>query len=360
MDLHATRFYGAKSEPIDSQAVSVSVSLGTYEWQILEVRHGDTTDFYQVLVSGDEDALNTDAGAQAYLEHLADFGEVHGDMSGSSARPLGADQSNTSLVVDDRWILKVFRKLEDGLNPDVELLTGIADCPHVAGVRGHLVRDGRTLAMTQELIDGGRDGFQLATTDGLSDADAYALGAAIRTVHDALASTFGVEEVPASQIRVSLNAHLDELVGQAEQLRDYEDTLREIYSRIPDGDLLVQRIHGDLHLGQTLFVPASEPGAEGGRWYLIDFEGEPARPLQQRRQPDHALRDVAGMVRSFGYAELGNAEKLLAGYGADSDPAGNPVLAAYIADKAAYEVVYEANNRPDWVDIPLKAIRELR
>ncbi|MCQ4627768.1 trehalose synthase [Corynebacterium sp. CCUG 65737] len=355
MDLHAARFYGAKSEPIDSQTVSASVPLGSYEWQILDVQHGATTDFYQVLVADDEDALHTDAGAQAYLEGLAEFGEVHGDMSGSSARPLGADQSNTSLVVDERWILKVFRKLEDGLNPDVELLTGIADCPHVAGVRGHLVRDGRTLAMTQELIDGGRDGFQLATTNGLSDSDAHALGAAIRTVHDALASAFAVDNVPASQIRDSLNAHLDELVDQAEQLRAHEGTLREIYSRIPDGDLPVQRIHGDLHLGQTLYVPASEPDTGTGHWYLIDFEGEPARPLEQRRQPDHALRDVAGMVRSFGYAKLGNTDNLLAGYGTDMDA----LLAAYVADKAAYEVVYEANNRPDWVDIPLKAIREL-
>lgn len=348
MDLHQTRFYGAKSEPIDSQSVVASAPAGDFSWQLLAVEHGGTTDLYQVLTDGDSDVLNTDEGAQAYLDNLAAFGDITGDMSGATARPLGADQSNTSLVVDDAWILKVFRKLEDGLNPDVELLTGIADCPHVAGVRGHLVRDGRTLAMTQQLIDAARDGFQLATTAGLTDSQAYDLGAAIRTVHEALAAEFGVETVPAAQIRDSLNSHLDELVGQAEQLREHEDTLREIYSRIPDGELPVQRIHGDLHLGQTLKTP--------DQWYLIDFEGEPARPLEQRRRPDHALRDVAGMVRSFGYAGLGCVDKLLEGYGAEMDA----VLAAYVADKAAYEVVYEANNRPDWVEIPLKAIKELR
>lgn len=351
MDLKSTRFYGSKSEPINRQQVIAELPAGSAVWQILEVDHGDV-DFYQVLVDGDKDVdkdvLDTDAGAQTYLDHLHEFGEVSGDMSGAAAVPLGADQSNTSLVVDDRWILKVFRKLEEGLNPDVELLTEIHDCPHVAGVRGHLTNNGRTLAMMQELITGGRDGFQLALDSGLEDE--HALGSAIRTVHNALASAFGTSSVSGSRIRDSLNSHLDELLRQADALTDFEETLRGIYGRVPDDEVEIQRVHGDLHLGQTL---------RADRWYLIDFEGEPARPLKQRRLPDHPLRDVAGMVRSFGYAEAmggtADVDKLLAGYGTGRDP----VLDAYIADKAAYEVVYEANNRPDWIDIPLSAIREL-
>lgn len=356
MDLLSTRFYGAKSEPIDSQTVAASAPADDFTWQILNVAHGDTRDLYQVLANdADEDALSTDAGAQAYLDNAASFGEVHGDVDGHEARPLGADQSNTSLVVDDQWILKVFRKLEEGVNPDVELLTGIAECPHVAGVRGHIVRDGRTLAMMQELIHDGRDGFQLALDTGLDADTSSALGAAIRSVHDALAEAFDTESVPGGHISDSLNAHLDELLGQTDRLREYESALRSLYDDIPDSDVHIQRIHGDLHLGQTLFTPDSS------RWYLIDFEGEPARPLSQRRLPDHPLRDVAGMVRSFGYAEAmegeGDVDKLLAGYGLAGDD--DPILRAYIADKAAYEVVYEANNRPDWVDIPLQAIAEL-
>lgn len=347
MDLKSTRFYGAKSEPINHQSVVSELSAGSFTWQILEVDHG-AVDQYQVLVAGGRDALDTEAGAQSYLEHLHNFGEITGDMSGGTAVPLRADQSNTSLVVDGTWMLKVFRKLEEGINPDVELLSSIGDCPHVAGVRGYLTHDEKVLAMMQKFITGGRDGFQLSLDPGLDNE--HDLGAAIRTVHEALAEAFGTETVAGSRIRGSLNSHLDELLTQTDALSPFEGNLREIYSRIPDGDVDIQRIHGDLHLGQTLLAD---------RWYLIDFEGEPARPLEQRRLPDHPLRDVAGMVRSFGYAHAmggkADVDKLLAGYGTSR----SPVLDAYIADKAAYEVVYEANNRPDWVDIPLRAIREL-
>lgn len=355
MDLHSTRFYGAKSEPIDSASVTAEVAAGNYAWQLMEVLHGGVRDVYQVVVDKhlDEDILDTEAGAQAYLDNLAAFGEVHGQFPAANARPLRADQSNTSLVVDNKYILKVFRKLEEGLNPDVELLSGIADCPHVAGVRGYVVRDGRTLAMLQDFIAGGHDGFQYALDKGLSDDDCFALGAAIRTVHDALADAFGHEDVPGARIRDMLHSRLSELVKRAEALRDYEDALRALYDTIPDDTVAIQRIHGDLHLGQTLLTE------EPRWWYLIDFEGEPARPLEQRRLPDHPLRDVAGMVRSFGYAEAmgghANVSALLAGYGTTD----NPILSSLIADKAAYEVVYEANNRPDWLEIPLGALKSL-
>lgn len=356
LNIASERFYGAKSEPVDAVEVVAREDAGGFEWQVLAVTHGGVTDEYQVLVDAtsgaDTDALSTPAGAQAYLDHVVRFGEVRGSVGGTAARAMGAEQSNTSLIVDDEWVLKVFRRLEHGVNPDVELLTGIADCPNVAGVRGHVVRGGATLALQQELIRGGEDGFDLAVADRLGDP--AELGAAVRTVHDALAAAFGSETVPGARLRESLNAHLDALVPRAAQLAEHEGGLRELYSRIPDGDVEVQRIHGDLHLGQTLKTPE--------RWYLIDFEGEPARPLAERRAPDHRLRDVAGMVRSFGYAaavggksrewEKWGVEKLLAGYGVGMDP----ILAAYVADKAAYEVVYEANNRPDWVRIPLEAI----
>lgn len=375
IDLHTARFYGAKSEPIDSQEVSASKQVGERVWQILSVEHGGVTDEYQVFVDkhGEgEDCLDSDEGASAYLAGVERLGEVHGELTGDSARPLGADQSNTSLVVTDEgdeWILKVFRKLEEGLNPDVELLSEIAECPNVAGVRGYLTRDGKTLAMMQELIRGGRDGFELACDEAARDASfnalARELGEAVMVVHEALAEGFGVESVPGTRIAASLNEHLDELADKASELAEYEDSLRELYSSVANLDSVpVQRIHGDLHLGQTLRTD--------DRWFLIDFEGEPARPLEQRRLPDCALRDVAGMVRSFGYARaVGGHEEtwegdavsaFLSGYGVDDAGGASEetvLLAAYIADKAAYEVVYEANNRPDWVDIPLAAIRDI-
>ncbi|WKD57231.1 Maltokinase [Corynebacterium capitovis DSM 44611] len=358
IDLTRERFYGAKSEAIDDVRVLASSPAGGFVWQIVAVSHGGTVDEYQLLSDDTRDALATDHGAQAYLDHVRELGEVHGEIGGHRARPMGAEQSNTSLVVDDAWVLKAFRKLERGLNPDVELLSAIRDCPHVAGVRGYVTRGRVTLAMQQELIRGGTDGFDLAVADELGDP--AELGRAIRVVHEALAEACGTQRVGGAALRDDLNSHLDELVGRACQLADHEDALRALYAEIPDDEVDIQRIHGDLHLGQTL-----KTGGAEGRWFLIDFEGEPARPLEQRRRPDHRLRDVAGMVRSFGYAaavggrgeqwETEGVDKLLAGYGVGSDP----LLAAYVADKAAYEVVYEANNRPDWVNIPLRAIERL-
>ncbi|STC68587.1 hypothetical protein [Corynebacterium pilosum] len=359
MDLAKERFYGAKTEPIDEITVAASQPAGIYTWQLLDVAHGGTTDTYQVLADehSDRDQLNTEAGAQAWWEHRADFGEVHGDFVGTRAVPMGVEQSNTNLIVDKQWVVKVFRKLEDGLNPDVELLSVIGDCPNVAGVRGWLTRDGRTLAMMQQRIVGGVDGFDLAraTTDFTDHA--RALGEATRTVHEALADEFPTEQVSTEAIVDKLHAHLDELLPQAEALRAHEPAIRELYDAAAGaGEATIQRVHGDLHLGQTLHAD---------RWYLIDFEGEPARPLARRVLPDHRLRDVAGMVRSFGYAAAMGGHgaewerEMVDAYLAGADADASALLAAYIVDKAAYEVVYEANNRPDWVHIPLKAITEL-
>lgn len=376
-DLASQRFYGAKSDTIDAitvataRPVAVAGCGATAKWQLLDVTRGADSDTYQVLLAESangetQDILSTDSGATAYVAALPELGEVHGDLITGAATPLGAEQSNTNLVVGNT-IVKVFRHLEDGLNPDVELLTRIGDCPHVAAVNAYVTRGEQTLAMQQEFIRGGIDGFVL-TTGGSAEgtlpeaevaAQAESLGRAMRTVHEALAHAFGVQERPTRSIADTLTANLDAYVRRAPLLADFAPRIRALYAELgrTESTVPVQRIHGDLHLGQTLKTPK--------RWYLIDFEGEPARPLAQRRRPDHRLRDVAGMVRSYGYAravggfdvewERGGVEKLLAGYGAERDA----LLAAYIVDKAAYEVIYEANNRPDWVDIPLDAIRDL-
>ena len=352
IDITNERFFGSKAEKVVSGGVDRQQALGPYTWQLLNLDLGGRTETYQVLADGERDVLATDAGAQAYVDHVGELGEVHGQLTGGQARPMGAEQSNTNLVVGDT-IVKVFRKLEDGLNPDVELLSRI-DSPHVAKVTGYVTCEGRTLAMQQERV-GGTDGFELATAGGVDADDARALGGAIAAVHAQLAQHFGTETRPGEAIRAQLDGNLDAYLTRAEPLREFEAALRELYSSIAAQAVTVQRVHGDLHLGQTLY--------DAPLWRLIDFEGEPARPLAQRRRMDVALRDVAGMVRSFGYAravgsldaqwEQAAADALLAGYG----ELDQTLLAAYVADKAAYEVVYEANNRPDWIDIPLDALR---
>jgi 1,4-alpha-glucan branching enzyme len=159
---------------------------------------------------------------------------------------------------------------------------------------------------------------------------------------------------------------------QAAQLEDYLPRIDALYAEAAEAPWpSLQRIHGDYHLGQVLH------SAERG-WILLDFEGEPMRPLAERRRPDQWLRDVAGMLRSFDYAG-GSAEQadpgrsardwveacrtaFLEGYAEQSgtDPRSyGTVLTAFELDKALYEVVYEAANRPTWLSIPLHAIDRL-
>lgn len=346
IDISKERFFGAKAAGVGQVGVVKQLPLGPYEWQLLQV----DDDLYQVLADETRDVLASHP--TIYVEHLSELGEVHGELVRGKARAMGAEQSNTNLVVGDT-LVKVFRKLDRGLNPDVEILSRI-DNPHVAPVTAYVTLDDMTLAMQQQMIDGD-DGFVLATAG--AELDSHALGAAIASVHTSLADEFGVRK--SSTLADALNLRLTESIRRAPVLEEFEAGIRARYE-VLNQPLSIQRVHGDLHLGQTLKRREGAP-----HWYLIDFEGEPARPLAQRREPDHRLRDLAGMVRSYGYArhignhseqwEHDNVAALKAGYGdVDED-----ILAAYIADKAAYEVVYEANNRPDWVDIPLSALRSI-
>lgn len=352
IDISNERFFGAKASGVGQVGVDKQLPLGPYQWQLLKV----DDDVYQVVSDGTRDVLA--AHPSLYLEHLGELGEVHGELVRGEARAMGAEQSNTNLVVGDT-LVKVFRKLERGLNPDVEILSRIENS-HVAPVTAYVTYDGMTLAMQQEML-AGDDGFELATSG--AELDSRALGEAIASVHASLAAEFGVKE--STTLANELNSRLTESIRRAPVLAEFEDAIRARYE-VLNQPLQVQRVHGDLHLGQTL---KRRGGA--AHWYLIDFEGEPARPLAQRVEPDHRLRDLAGMVRSYGYArhigghdeawESDNVAALKSGYGGVDgvDGVDEDILAAYIADKAAYEVVYEANNRPDWVDIPLTALRSI-
>lgn len=378
------RFYGAKSEKITGAEVIKEHEVGDYLWLILNVQRESGSDLYQLFVDKNgKDALATLDGAAAFINAASSFGETRGEgaIHSSAPKPIGGEQSNTSLIVGDS-MFKVFRKLEAGLNPDVELLSGISDCSAVAGVHGYSTTeiDGETytLTMTQDLVPDAKDGweFALSLTDDVESfaTEADLLGSATKTVHDALKAKFPTEETTGEALAQRLNDHFDELAAKAPVLKEYEDKVREVYAKLAgfQEPVELQRIHGDLHLGQVLRCD--------GSYTLIDFEGEPARSLEDRRKPDVALRDVAGLVRSIDYAaHFNNGGKpteeslawasasttaLLRGYGFvhghrfDHD-VQKVLLDAYILDKACYEVVYETNNRPDWVQIPLNAVKQL-
>src|SRR3954454_14084740 len=310
-------------------------------------------------------------------------------------RPVGVEQSNSSIVFGDELIMKAFRKVEPGVNPELELLRFLSahDFPHIASLAGWYEVQGRlidaTLGILQEFLLGFRDGWELALDDLATDPEGLldkleALGVVIGELHAALGSdhsdpAFSPDE-PSMEALSILTADVDEQIervflelpeteatapirGRGQDVRERLSTL----SHVNAGGKVI-RTHGDLHLGQTML------GDRG--WVVLDFEGEPARPLPERRLKRSPLRDVAGMLRSFSYVTAG--AKLLRGVEARADwegrararfltgyhsavdhsllPPGQQateqLLAVFELEKAVYELRYELNNRPDWVAIP--------
>jgi maltokinase len=315
---------------------------------------------------------------------------------------MGVEQSNTSVVYGDAYILKLFRRVAPGVNPDLEITRALADAgsPHVAAplgwLEGTLDGEGTTFAVLQEFLRSGSEGWRLALAsvrDLYAEGDLHAdevggdfaseserLGAATAEVHDTLArvlptGTAGSEAIAAEAARMT--DRLELALEAVEQLRPYENGLRAVFARLGNRTepIAVQRIHGDYHLGQVLRVDSG--------WVLLDFEGEPARPLPERIAPASPLRDVAGMLRSYDYAARyllldrhdahslayraeewaeRNRTAFCDGYAAatGSDPRDEDVvLRAFELDKAVYEVMYEARHRPSWLTIPLSAIDRL-
>jgi maltokinase len=327
--------------------------------------------------------------------------------AGQRSRPVGAEQSNTSLVYGQSYILKLFGKLVAGRSPDLELHRALAEvgCAHIAAplgsIEGELGGDPVTYGMLTHFFPNTADGWAMATAsvrdllaEGLSGtgapphpaeaggdfaSEAHRLGHAVATVHADLVRTFGCSEAEkghldrladAMQRRLhAVRAEVPELAEHVDAVRSVFDGLREISHPV-----LLQRLHGDLHLGQVLRTVTG--------WVLIDFEGEPATPLAERRAPASPLRDVAGMLRSFDYAAdhipfgdtdpqlhaavalewaQRNRDAFCDGYAeVTDDPREQPVLLrAFELDKAVYEVAYEHGNRPTWLPIPLASVARI-
>jgi maltokinase len=317
-------------------------------------------------------------------------------------RPMGVEQSNSSLVFGDRLVAKLFRKLEAGMNPELEMLRFLTahGFENIAPLYGWAEYEGRslsaTLAVVQRFFPDGTGGWELALDELTTEPEGFlgrlaALGEVTARMHTLLGSdasdpAFAPEE-PSQEALALLTATLDEDIDR-------------IFARLPDQPALapiagrgqdvqerlsmlakvgaggrVMRTHGDYHLGQTLLTPRG--------WVILDFEGEPARSLPERRQKRSPLRDVAGMLRSFAY--VASAAQIQRGVGAPADwerharetflahylehvepsllPHGQDAVANLLAvfelEKAVYELRYELDNRPDWVSIPVAGIERL-
>ncbi len=309
-----------------------------------------------------------------------------------------AEQSNTSLVYGDEMIIKAYRRIVPGVNPDVEVHVALAKvgCVHIAKPLGWVDSPDGVLAFAQQFLNGATEGWesaQASVRDLFVEADlhpgevggdfageAERLGATTAEVHAALREAFPTGLLTHDDLvaRVELfRSRLREAVAHAPVLAPFAARLGEVYDELEElrEPIVVQRVHGDFHLGQTLRTPSG--------WKVLDFEGEPATSGPQRRASDTPLRDVAGMLRSLDYAARmvlldhpedqqrayraaewseWNAAAFCRGYAsvAGHDPRDDAVLLrALETDKAVYEVVYESRMRPTWTAIPMAAIERL-
>lgn len=282
------------------------------------------------------------------------------------------EQSNTTVMIGDHTLLKLFRKLEPGRNLDAEVLGALSGSGITPDLYGVLSAGGYDLAMFCERIQGVTDGWVHATracAAGTDLTDDYRrLGVELRDLHGRLAAAFGTASRPGSELAAEMLRRFNAAADQVHELEAYRHAVQLLFAAPSTGRLATQRVHGDFHLGQVLHRTA--PGESP--WVIIDFEGEPLKTLAERREFDSVWRDVAGLLRSLDYARSAHADPegqaarewcaaardaFLDGYCGDhrAEPA---LLRAYELDKAVYEVVYEVRNRPNWAHIPWRAVQD--
>lgn len=368
----------------------------TDEWTVYDAL-AEPTEALELLRRIEATDEITTADGRFSFHQFVDSGNGLGQAT--DVRLMGVEQSNSSVVFDDSVVLKVFRKLEPGVNPELEILRFLTwrGFPNIAPLHGWYDYQGQafasTLGVAQTFLPDAIGGWELALDELWSAPEVFlerlgSLGTVTAELHTVLASdaadpAFSPEE-PSQEALGLLMATIDE-------------DIERIFLRLPDDERLapiagrgqdvrerlaaraqigvtgrVIRTHGDYHLGQTLHTPRG--------WVIIDFEGEPARSLPERRQKRSPLRDVASMLRSFAYVtsaieiqrnrrapadfEERAREKFLEHYFASVDPTLMPggeavinnLLSIYELEKAIYELRYELNNRPDWISIPVAGI----
>jgi maltokinase len=397
------RWFASKARDPESAQVSGVHNVGDeVAIALVEVRFPEGTHDFYALALGLEDGEVVDALTSAPLT-VRLLQEAGIRAEGRGLRAMGVEQSNSSVVVDDRHVLKLYRRLEAGPNPELEMLRalggrGFAHAPSLEGELEHREPPVEaTLAVVTGFVRSRGGGWEL-TLDSLRDRPdwlpdrARRLGEVTGAMHAALADDpedpHFMPEEPSTESVALLAASIDEeiesvfvnlpelpelepVAGRSGELRDLSQALAQV--GVPG---LVIRVHGDYHLGQVLWSDRDD-------WVVIDFEGEPGRSLPERRQRHSPLRDTAGMLRSFAYAadaarllrgvespqgwEERCRESFLQGYRETvdrrllppSDVGSERLLGLFELQKLIYELRYELGNRPGWVGIPVAGLVRL-
>ncbi|HSJ43653.1 MAG TPA: 1,4-alpha-glucan branching protein GlgB [Euzebyales bacterium] len=442
--LQGQRWFQGKDRTVDTVTVVDSATLlSLARWLLAEVRYErDAPELYQLVLVDTDDAAHagtptvtvegsawTDATADPVvlgeLARLAAGGgriptERGGVIEGlpcaathvpADGRPLGVEQSNTSVVFGGSAVLKLFRRLDTGVNPDIELTAALtrvdsADVPaQIGALTLRREADDTPLGVVSTFVARGRDAWRLAVADA-SEALVYdatppgdrdliralgELGAATSRVHADLARALPSRAATRDDVEgwvAEVHQQVDWVLGERPiegvDTAALHGAVDAAADQIDDAGV-VSRIHGDLHLGQVLASPDG--------WKLLDFEGEPAAPVEQRRAPGPPARDIAGMLRSFDYAAAagefaapvsatqdaasdapGTAglpapleawrdaarDSYLAGYEAAAATRVDPaMLALFELHKAVYEIAYERAYRPDWLAIPAGGVQRI-
>nr|WP_159087520.1 phosphotransferase [Tessaracoccus timonensis] len=278
-----------------------------------------------------------------------------------AARRFKGEQSNTNVFFDNSTMLKVLRRVEPGGGIEAELLGALRGSGVAPELHGTWAHDDLALGVLVEALEDPEDAYDVAGDAARSgrefSSEAHSLGKDLATVHSLLRTHLATGVADSLAKADAFRERFDAAVRELPALEEFRDGVRRVYDRVGAAHIDTQRVHGDCHLGQVL--------RSLGQWKYVDFEGEPMKSLEERRELDTPLRDVAGMLRSFAYArEAGDAssqwldacrEAFLDGYGVRTDP----VLDAYELDKAVYEALYEARFRPHLADVPIAAIRTL-
>jgi trehalose synthase-fused probable maltokinase len=382
-----------------------------------------THDLYQLLVRERDGVVFEATGDPALATRLVELTAARAAVAGNDgtitfdairpitppaapvARALGGEASNTVVVVDD-LLVKTYRHVRAGVNAELDMLLffaehGFTHAPELAGWYAYEgERVSATLGLLQRFVPGAIDGWELGRRELPDRPDAFLdrleqLGSVVGEMHAVLASdgsdpAFAPED-PTPESAGLVSARIDEEIDATfDELGDREELAALVGRRSQAHELVLAtapsgalgrniRTHGDLHLGQALWSAADDAA---GAWIVIDFEGEPARGTTTRRQKTAALRDVAGMLRSLSY--LTNAARrdgtavpdawerdarasFLGAYRASpaaavlpsSVEAQDQQLVMFELEKAFYELRYELDHRPDWVDIPVESILTL-